>query len=173
MTTELKQRLEQMADRGEWRGADSIMTAARWDAEQPSTGPSLVTRPRYGWAIALGAAALVLVLVGGVAWWSAVMQHEEPVVDEPATTTIPELTPTTAPVVPIPPVRVSSPSVKQTRKQRTISSEATSPCGSLPTAQRGSASAIRRSAASPTLDAPPISWGSNRVRMSSPWALSA
>ncbi len=102
MTTELKQRLEQMADRGEWRGADSIMTAARWDAEQPSTGPSLVTRPRYAWAIALGAAALVLVLVGGVAWWSAVMQHEEPVVDEPATTTIPELTPTTAPVVPVP-----------------------------------------------------------------------
>jgi len=102
MTSELKQRLEDMADRGEWRGADSIMTAARWDAEQPSTGSSLVTRPRYGWAVALGTAALVLILIGGVAWWSAVTQHEEPVVDEPATTTIPEVTPTTTPIVPVP-----------------------------------------------------------------------
>lgn len=102
MTNELKQRLEDMADRGEWRGADSIMTAARWDAEQPSMGSSLVTGPRYGWAIALGAAALVLILIGGVAWWSAVAQYEEPVVDEPVTTTAPEVAPTTAAVVPVP-----------------------------------------------------------------------
>ncbi|MEN8113327.1 MAG: hypothetical protein ABFS21_02970 [Actinomycetota bacterium] len=102
MTSELKQRLEQMADRGEWRGADTIMTAARTGADQPLAAPSPMTRQRYGWAVALGAAALVLVLIGGVAWWSAVTQHDEPVVDEPVTTTIPEVAPTTAPVTPVP-----------------------------------------------------------------------
>lgn len=101
MTSELKQRLEEMAERGEWRGADTVMTAARTGADQPLTAASPMTQQRYGWAAALGAAALVLVLIGGVAWWSTVTQQDEPVVDEPVTTTVPEVTPTTAPVAPV------------------------------------------------------------------------
>ncbi len=103
MTSELKQRLEQMADRGERRGADSVMLAARTDAERPLAVPSPTAGPRYGWLVALGAAALVLIMIGGVAWWAALTQGDDMIADEPQpTTTVPEVTSTIAAVVPAP-----------------------------------------------------------------------
>ncbi|MEN8113729.1 MAG: FG-GAP repeat protein, partial [Actinomycetota bacterium] len=108
MTSELKERLEEMADRGEWRGADTIMTAARFSADHPATVPLSATTARSGWAVALGAAALVIVLVGGFVWLvggTGTDMVAEPMVSStpvPSTVTSVPVSSTTAPAVPVP-----------------------------------------------------------------------
>ena len=67
MASELAQLLTEMAERGEWRGPEATMAAARTELDATRTG--LLPEPRRpsGWKVALAAAAVVLVLVGGVA----------------------------------------------------------------------------------------------------------
>lgn len=67
MATELSRRLADMAERGRSRGPDAIMAAAR-AALDPTRAALTAGQPRRsGWAFALGAATLALVLVGSVA----------------------------------------------------------------------------------------------------------
>lgn len=89
MESELSRQLTEMADRGEWRGADTVMTAARSDLDRSWTGLSPEHRRVPGWAVAVGAAALVLVLIGSVALWSASNLGTDMVTDEVITTTSP------------------------------------------------------------------------------------
>jgi len=89
MKSELSHELAEMADRGESRGADAVMTAARADLNRSWVGFSPERRRTPGWVVAVGAAALVLVLVGGVALWSALNPGIDAVSDDVVATTVP------------------------------------------------------------------------------------
>jgi hypothetical protein len=65
------------------------------DAVVPLPMPTRPIPARRGWLVAVGAAALILILVGGVAWLTS-FDGAVPPAGEPAETTIPEITtPTT------------------------------------------------------------------------------
>jgi hypothetical protein len=102
MASELSNRLAEIADRGEWRGADTLMAAARTDLDRSWVSLSPERRRMPGWVAAVGAAALILVLIGGVALWRPV----SPVITEvptPSTTV-----PTSSTTVPAP---ISGPAI--------------------------------------------------------------
>jgi hypothetical protein len=91
MASELNQLLTEIAERGEWRGADANMSAARADLDPGLVKLSPQRRRRPAWAFAFGAAALALVLIGGVALLWSVADGGTDVADEvPAPTLAPE-----------------------------------------------------------------------------------
>ncbi len=92
MAEELTRALTDLAERGDPRGADTVLAAARRDAS-PGKATRLVTR-RKGLAVASGVAALLLVSVGVALWSLRPFSGPEPFapVTPPPVTTV-DLTP--------------------------------------------------------------------------------
>jgi hypothetical protein len=93
MPTELNQRLTEMADRGEWHGAEALLSRAVAEVERPRVRAAPEPAGPPSWVLAFAAAAVVFFSIGGLLW---LLGGESEVADTPATTTtIP--VPTTSP----------------------------------------------------------------------------
>lgn len=100
MSADLGNALNRLAERGDERGSDAVMVAAR---EEIASGRRIVAaptmRPRYslpGFVVAVTAAAVVAVVVGSVGWWAATRSDDGATVTDtqaisttlPASTTV-------------------------------------------------------------------------------------